>query len=446
MFRYIAAIWNDADRAQRDVADQLARELNERRDGWKAVLQRPGLNVYCADVRPRSSVVCHMTDGTGVVVGALFDRSSPNTRGARTSLDAAHTRRLVSTRGVDLVQSYWGRYIAFIQDPSDGAQLVVRDPSGGMPCFVTQYRGMYLYFSSLADVAALEDLQLTTNWQYVAAVLATFVADTHETGFNEVSRLVGGECMEHHGDATQRRTLWDPCEIASSNVLENMASAVSDLREAVTTSVHTWASCYDGIVHMLSGGLDSSIVMACLQSAPSAPRLTCLNWYYEAAANSDERQFARLAAARARCTLVEHQTDPHFSIEGILQVGPSCVPYDHTLGVGVSRIVAQTVRSADASALFAGNGGDQLFYKFPNQFSCADYLQRRGVTPGLLRVALDTARLRRTSLLETLKIGLRDAVLRKPLEAAMAAWQVTSSHGAFVSIRDQLRELARAQR
>jgi asparagine synthase (glutamine-hydrolysing) len=426
MLRYIAAIWNDSDRAQRDVAEQLARALRERGDGWKVVLQSPGLNVYCAGVRPGASEFCCMTDGAGVVVGTLFDRRPSSAPRARTSLDAAETQRLISTRGADLVRSYWGRYVAFLRDPTDSTQRVVREPSGAMPCFVTRYRGLHVYFSALADVAALDGLQLTTNWRYVAAVLSTFVADTHQTGFNEVSKVVGGECLEHDGDATRHRALWDPCEIAATNVLEDFESAARDLRQAVSSSVHAWASCYDGIVHSLSGGLDSSIVLGCLQNAPNAPRLTCLNWYYVDAANSDERKFARLAAAQAGCRVVERQTDPHFSIEGILRVGPSCVPYDHTLVQGVSKALAQIVRSSGSSAIFTGNGGDQLFYKFPNQFSCADYLRRHGVTPRLLRVALDTARLRRTSMLQVLRTSFRDAFLRKPLEAALADCQVTS--------------------
>lgn len=432
MFRYVASIWNDADRTQRDAADQLARALKERPDGWATVLQKPGLAVYCADVRPGSSGACYLSDKAGVVVGTLFDRDPASTRGARTSLDAAETQRIVASRGADLLKSFWGRYVAFIRDPTDGSRLVLREPSGAMPCFVTKYRGIHVYFSSLSDIAALDGLQLTTNWQYVAAVLATFVADTHPTGFNEISRLIGGERVEHTGSETRRQLLWDPCEIAATNVFEDLSSAAGELRQAVAASVHAWASCHDGIVHMLSGGLDSSVVLGCLQSAPSAPRLTCLNWYYMDAANSDERRFARLAAARARCKLIEHETDPHFSIEGILRIAPACVPCDHTLALGVSRVIAQTVRGADASAVFAGNGGDQLFYKFPNEFSCADYLRRHGVTPRLLRIALDTARLRRSSLLHVLRTGLRDAMLRKPLEAAQPDWQVTSLAAAEV--------------
>ena len=434
MLRYVAAIWNDVDRAQRDAADLLARALRERRDGWKTVLQRPGLNVYCTGARPGSSDMCCASDGSGVVVGTLFDRTASSTRGARTSLDAAETRRLLSTGGADLVRSYWGRYVAFLQNPANSTKLVVREPAGAMPCFVTPFRGIHVYFSSLSDVASLDGLQLTTNWGYVGAVLATFVADTRQTGYNEVSRLIGGECVEHDGDATKHRVLWNPCEIAASNVLEDFESAARDLRQAVTTSVHALASRHDRIVHMLSGGLDSSIVLSCLQSAPNAPRITCLNWYYEKAANSDERKFAQLAAARAKVPVVERQTDPHFGIEGILQVGPTCAPFDCTLAMGVDPVRAQVVRSSNASAVCTGNGGDQLFYKFPNEFPCADYLRRHGPTPGLLRVAFDTARLRRTSILQVLRTGVRDALLRKSLEAALGDWQATSVVAADVAL------------
>ena len=65
--------------------------------------------------------------------------------------------------------------------------------------------------------------------------------------------------------------------------------AVVSLRETTVGCEHAWASCYDGIVHNLSGGLDSSIVLSCLKSAPSRPRVTCLN-YFTTGPNEDERR------------------------------------------------------------------------------------------------------------------------------------------------------------
>lgn len=421
MFRYIALVWDAVD----DMHAQVARSLGRACGGnWRLAFECPGLTVYCAGSCSDSSEVYPLDAQAGLVLGTLFAQT-PLNASTRARLGRRESQRILTTQGAELVRSYWGRYVAFIRDSSRSTTLVVRDPSGAMPCFVTTFNGVSIYFSAPDDCALFDHLNLSIDWDHIFTGLATFVSDTHRTGLKEVSRVLGGECIAHRGATITRKTLWDPCAIAGTDVFENLDSAALELRRCVRDCVQAWASCYDGIVHLLSGGLDSSIVLSCLQDMPSRPRLTCLNWYYLDAANSDERQFARLAAQHADCRLIEREADPRFSIEGITRLPRSCAPYDHTLALGVSRMLTHTAQENGASALFAGNGGDQLFYKFPNNFACTDYVARHGIGPHLFRIAFDTARLRKSSLLQVLRHGIRDGKLRDSLNVALGDWQMS---------------------
>jgi asparagine synthase (glutamine-hydrolysing) len=81
------------------------------------------------------------------------------------------------------------------------------------------------------------------------------------------------------------------------------------LGEWAPACVQAWATCYRGILHNLSGGLDSSIGLSCLTSAPNVPPLTCLH-YFASGPNEDERPYARLMARHAGVELVECHADP----------------------------------------------------------------------------------------------------------------------------------------
>jgi asparagine synthase (glutamine-hydrolysing) len=216
----------------------------------------------------------------------------------------------------------------------------------------------------------------------------------------------------------ERDLYWDPLRVAAVDPLEDAAEAAALLRQAVRRCVQAWAGGHDSIVHTLSGGLDSAIVLACLADAPNRPRITCVN-YHSPGANSDERIFARLMADHAGpgtgCALIERERDPSIRLQALLQAPRSAYPVNCRYYLENSAWEAAFTRERQATAIFCGEGGDQLFYQARARFAAGDYLCRRGrargLGKGLLRVALDAARLDRLSLWTVLGDALGQAWL-----------------------------------
>src|SRR5690606_20114884 len=85
----------------------------------------------------------------GVILGRLFRRSS----NARIyTIDEAEGVAIAESKGGRLISDYWGRYVAFLFDPRNGSRVVVKDPTGRLPCFHVDRHGVTLYFSCLQDV------------------------------------------------------------------------------------------------------------------------------------------------------------------------------------------------------------------------------------------------------------------------------------------------------
>jgi asparagine synthase (glutamine-hydrolysing) len=339
-----------------------------------------------------------------VVLGKLFERpgnSSPSIA-APTALDESRTRQILQTRGRHLIEHYWGRYVAFLNDAASGTTWVLRDPTAGILCLTLRFGGVRLYFSSMSDIEHLSIGTYEVNWGYIAASLCMMRGQTHATGLLEVSQVLGGECVELHDDQASSTFYWDALQIASSNRIEDPAEATRAVRDCVVDVVRAWASCYRGIALSLSGGLDSSVVYSALRDSPAKQKVTCFH-YYPTGTDMDERRFARLVAQSGGSELIERPRDSTLSLRPLLEIEASHEPAGYLHHLENSRLDAQLAAEHGATVVFTGRGGDQLFFQSHARLGVGDYLHYRGLRPQLLRIALDAARMDRASLWQVLR-------------------------------------------
>ncbi len=429
MFRYLAFLWDPARPRAAGAAERLALRFRAASRDWDLAVGGRGLAVYCAGVRPGSMAPYLLHDGAGVVLGKLFARAG---EGALASgeviLGARETAAIVSTEGRALVEHYWGRYVGFLHDAPGDRTWILRDPSGGLPCFMVASGPVTIVASSAEDWAPLS-IPVSINWRYVAAHLASSQPlECTETGLNEVSSVHAGECVALHEGRVTCAFYWHPAEIAS-NALEDATDAVSTLRSTVRTCVRAWAACYDGVLHRLSGGLDSSIVLSCLHDAPARTRITCVN-YYSQGSNTDERRYARLAARQARCELIEEERDATVSLAAMLNASRSARPSVHVYSLHYGRAEARLGQARGASAIFSGEYGDALFYQNPAMLAAADFVHRHGFRPDLFGVALDVANVEGVSIWRVLRQAIVDG---RPSKIAWTIGEQVASHRSLMT-------------
>jgi asparagine synthase (glutamine-hydrolysing) len=404
MFRYVAFVWNDQDAAAREAAQTLLQRHGAPGEDWCVALRGSGAEVRYAGAGIDSSAAAYiLVEGGGVVLGNLFARSQEGvSTAAPRDLGPDDSRAMLDSNGRHLIESFWGRYVAFLHDAPARATWVVRDPSGGLPCYLVRCRGVDVYFSWIDDIVALLDTPLGVNWPYLIAGVTFLRQHSHGTALREVSQVLAGECVETRAGVSKRFFYWDPLQIANTEVIEDLGAAVAALRQCVRDAVHAWASCYGHILLSLSGGLDSSIVLACLMDAPSRPRVTCFH-YYPLGADLDERAFARAAAAKAGLELIERSRDSSYSLQPLLAIHRAPEPTNYPYFLEHSRLDAQLAAEHGATAVVIGYGGDQLFYQERGEWAPGDFLHRRGPRPAVLRVALDAARMDQISFWRVLR-------------------------------------------
>jgi asparagine synthase (glutamine-hydrolysing) len=413
MFRYVGFDWNPSAPAQAAFAQRLD-ETIRRAQGWQPALSGPGLRVHATGTRPGVNRTYPLARDQGVILGRLFRRTEPPSGPRAFEISSSETERILKTDGQALVDDYWGPYIAILR-PRGRSTRLLRDPGGTLPCYRCDVEGVAVFFSWLEDLIAFATPWTPrVDWRAVAARLSLGRLGGRETALQDVSQVLPGQLTTLDGQAT---SLWSAVAIARTPIDPGPDVATARLKRVTTDCVHAWSACHEAILLRLSGGLDSAILLGCLATAPTAARITCLN-YHSPGADSDERSYARLAAAKAGVELVERERVAGFRLEKVLEGSCTPTPESYIGRMGTGRIDAEVAASHAAQAIFTGLGGDQVFFQFRCTWPAADYLRAHGPGVGFLRASLDAARLGRTSLLHSMRRALADRRHRGALEGA----------------------------
>ncbi len=407
MFRYFGFDWDPAAPTQVAFAQRLDESIRCAA-GWQSALSIPGLRVYTIGHRPGVNGIYTLPAARGVILGRLFHRGDTASGAGDVRISASVGERILETDGQALVDDYWGRYVAVLRPERRGTS-VLRDPGGMLPCYRSNVEGVAVFFSWLEDLIAFTpgSADLRIAWDAIVARLLLGHLGGRETALEGVSQVLPGQRAALDEGAPSLAPLWSMVAIARKPIVHAPDVAAAQLRQAVIGCVHAWASCYDAILLRLSGGVDSAILLASLSTKLAATQIACLN-YHSPGSDSDERGFARLAAAQAGVRLVEKERDPGFRLDDVLAVSRMPTPEIYVGRLGAHHLDAEVATVHRMPAMFTGAGGDQLFFQLRCTWPAADYLSLHGPGPGFVRASLDAARLGRVSLPQSMWRALVD--------------------------------------
>jgi asparagine synthase (glutamine-hydrolysing) len=396
--RYVAFVYDPAQSAPLGASgDTLVALFRQSMPDWICALETRGLTVFHCPY-PRADFKAYvLPDECGIVLGRLFHSNLSDNSAIEKPvvIDGASARRYVRDGGLQFIDDYWGGYVAFFNDAHGNRRYIIRDCSGKLPCFRIRANTVSVVFSDINDLRCLPLPPLTVNWDYVSAFLFYEQLQVRSSGLNEVVEVLSGDIVEFRGLEVDQRVLWNPSRVVRRGYLDGESRALEDLRFTVQQCVARWASTYTSIIHSLSGGVDSSIVLACLSRAPRRPAITCLNRFTDVA-SEDERSFARLAAQHANVTLVERDwqcSEGRFD-RNLEILPPAPKPSMSVIGASLDKGVRNALASeVSAEAIWTGQGGDHLFFQDRSSCGASDFMRLRGLRPGLLSAIGDAARL-----------------------------------------------------
>ncbi len=368
------------------------------------VYTSPHLRVLTNDIND----VTVLSDA-GVLIGTVFERQGSYGRPAPDHTDLAARAR--GTGGESLFQDLWGGYVAFLELDDAREIHVIRDPSGAFPCLYLQIGGVRVIASDAETLLEAGFLKTTINW---AAIRRHFYAPdlkSTETALIGCKELLPGHRLSLTFSGDLVKPVWTPWSFVAPRAWSNSAQMVDELRETIDLCVNRWAARFQNILLGVSGGLDSSIIAACLdrQDTPWTAMTMATH-----AAEGDERNYARQLTDHLGRSLVERFHN--LSDVDISATSSGHLPRPFGLIFGQSQDRAKQVLANEFGfdAFFTGQGGDNIFCYMQSATPLVDRLCAEGLSLGAWTTMRDIARLTQTSLLDVAIHAARRMARRDP--------------------------------
>lgn len=262
---------------------------------------------------------------------------------------------LYEEHGPAFVERLEGMFALALWDAPRGRLLLARDRLGKKPLVWTRLPdGTLAFASELKALLALPGVRREPDLAALDAYLALGYVPGERTGLQGIRRLPPASLLVAEGGSERVERYWTPSveheDLADDEWLERV-------RETVTAAVRKRLVADVPLGALLSGGVDSAVVVALMAQASAEPVRTFTVGFADAA--YDERPYARAVAERygTRHTEVVLEPDAAETLPRLARA------FDEPLGDEAALplfLICEAARREVTVAL-VGDGGDESF-------------------------------------------------------------------------------------
>jgi asparagine synthase (glutamine-hydrolysing) len=386
----------DTRHVPREVVDEQLRMLAHRGpDATGAFTSSPGTvaqnRLAVIDLETGNPPITNEDASIGVVLnGEIYNyrelRSGLIQRGHRfdTTGDTEVIAHLAEEFGPEeLARQLDGMFALAVWDTRTQRLTLARDRLGKKPLYYAISGKTFVFGSEIKAVLAHPATSRELDADAIPAYLTFGYVPTPRTFFRGVFSLEPGHVLcVNAGNPPEMRRYWTPPRRTVSEMSHvTMDDAARGVRQRLEVAVQKRLIADVPLGAFLSGGLDSSLIVALMAQATDRPVQT-FTIGFDDKDGFDERTFARMVAARYR-------TDHHEFV-----VSPSAVElieklvwhYDQPFGdsSAIPTYLLNEATRTGVTVALSGDGGDELFAGY-ERFTAALTVQQYERVPAAIR-------------------------------------------------------------
>ncbi len=263
---------------------------------------------------------------------------------------------LYEEHGPRCVELLRGMFAFAIWDATAQTLLLARDRFGIKPLYLAEGPWGIAFASELKALHEALPTERVLDWEALDMYLQLGYIPAPRTPFRDIRKLEPGHTATWHrsrGFAT--RQYWDLPPPSERRPDDLEAQVLQWLDEAVRAHLVSDVP----VAAFLSGGLDSSAVVASWALASEAPHAYTARYFGSGAAGADETGLARLLASRYGVKLTE--VDVHPQVRDLLEPIARALDEPHADESAVPTWLLSRAVGASYKVALTGIGGDELF-------------------------------------------------------------------------------------
>jgi asparagine synthase (glutamine-hydrolysing) len=263
---------------------------------------------------------------------------------------------LYEEMGADCVKKLRGMFAIALYDEKKHSLLLARDRLGKKPLHYALHQGKLLFGSEIKTILALHpELAEVDHEGLLQYFYFGYIPDPH-TAFQRIRKLPAGHLMEFRDDEIKIRQYWDVPEYGTHPAISEEECLV-ELERRLEEAVRIRLISDVPLGALLSGGVDSSIIVALMARTSAKPVKTFSIGFR--AEQFNESEYARMVAERFGTEHHELILEPDLEETLTYLSGMMEEPFGDSSMLPTYYVCRMARRQVTVA--LSGDGGDELF-------------------------------------------------------------------------------------
>lgn len=304
----------------------------------------------------------------------------------RSNTDTEVLLRLYETRSLAFLNQINGMFALAIWDSRARRLLLARDHAGVKPIYYWENGSRLFFASELKALLAIPDIPRRLNRAAIVDYLTFMWVPGQNTMLAGIKKLEPGCYLLWENGETNVRPWFglsyepDPALSCNDWVDAVTATFTQATRRQMVSDVPLGA--------YLSGGLDSSAIVACMRRAFPTRGITAYTARFTPGAiaseqGADDHPYAEAVAKHLGITLSSVDMNPD-----VIKLLPKLIYHldepDSDPAIFPSYLIAQQARRDGIKVLLSGTGGDEVFFGYRSHQALQLYQRLHGIFPRLI--------------------------------------------------------------